>query len=90
MSTATKREYERRIIEVNLGPRMRPSDTIADVTEIITPDDIDIESIIWTGGVCSFIVSGGAAGEKYPIIIRFTTEGTPAQRLEAEIELQVR
>ena len=87
--TIRKRAFEQRAFEVNLGPRMRPTDVIMEVTRVYAGDVISIDSISWTAGVCTFRVSGGAEGAEYPILVQFTTEGSPAQTLEAEIRLVI-
>ena len=86
----TKRAYEERIFEVNLGPRMRPEDVILDVTGVMAEDGITIDSISWTAGTCQFRASGGHEGGVYPILIQFTTVSNPTQRLEAEVHLVIK
>ena len=87
--TITKREFETRLFEVNLGPRMRPGDVILEVTAVLSGGAITIDSVSWSAGTCMFRATGGDPGAEYPILVQFTTAGTPSQTLEAEIRLVI-
>ena len=90
MPTVTKRAAEARVFEVNLGPRMRPSDSIDVVTSVTAEsDDITIDQISFGSGVTTFRVAGGRPGAAYPITIHFTTTGSPTQTLEAVVTLVI-
>ena len=86
----TKHASETRFFEVNLGPRMRPTDVIDMVTAIeATPAGLTIDNISNAAGTCTFRVSGGTPGETYLLTIRFETLA-PVQELVALVVLQVR
>ena len=88
----TKRAFEERIFEINLAPRMRPSDVIMQVDDYLVDDAIAITRITHTATTCQFLAAGGASGQIYPILIQFTTEASdpePVQLLEAEVHLQI-
>ena len=90
----SKRAYEERVFLIDLRPRMRAEDMISSQPTVeSTSDAIAIDQIKFSAaGTCEFRVSGGNAGETYPIVIRFTTPATgdePAQRLEAEVHLNI-
>ena len=88
--TVTKRAAETRAFEVNLGPRMRPTDSIDAVTEITAgSDSITIDQISISSAIVVFRVAGGAPGARYPLTIRFTTTGSPPQSLEAVVHLDI-
>ena len=87
--TVTKRAAETRAFEVNLGPRMRPTDVIDAVTEITGGSGITIDQISHSSAIVVFRVAGGSPGAQYPITIRFTTSGSPPQSLEAIINLVI-
>ena len=87
----TKHAAERRVFEVNLGPRLRPNDVI-DTVRSVTADnaDVTIDSISWTAGTCQFRAAGGVPGREYLLTLRFVTVDPPVQELLALIVLQVR
>ena len=88
----TKRAFEHRIFEINLAPRMRPSDVIREVTDYLVDSAITITRIAHTATTCQFLAEGGASGQIYPVLIQFETEASdpePPQRLEAEVHLQI-
>ena len=90
----TKRAYEARIFEINLAPRMRSSDVIREVTDILVDSEITIDMtyVVHTAATCQFLAEGGASGQIYPVLIQFETEASdpePPQRLEAEVHLQI-
>ena len=86
--TAEKRPAEERIIEVNVGPRMRDSDSIGRV-ESVTADGITISDVTHTTGIVRFLASGGDAGRSYPVLIRWDVPSQPGQMLETVINLAV-
>lgn len=46
-------------------------------------------STVATGGAVQFKVSGGTAGTTYTINIQCSTDSSPAQTVEADVELEV-
>ena len=84
----TKRAYDVRLFEVNLGPAMRDTDSIGEI-DSITADGVTIDSIQHGAALVYFRVSGGEATRSYPVTIRFSTAGAPEQMLEALVYLQV-
>ena len=87
--TITKRAAEERVIEVNLGPRMRPTDVISDIVSVTAADGITVDNVANSSAICQFRILGGTAGQRYPVVIQFTTDGDPAQLLEAEISVVI-
>ena len=89
--TLQKREYDERVYTVDLGPAMRSEDTIAMIDSVAEEDttDLTISEVSHTGAVIEFLVSGGTAGKKYTLIIRFSTEGAPMQMIETSVDLVV-
>ena len=96
MSDIQKRAYDKRLFDIDLGPAMRLEDTIAMIDEVVEvgTSDLTIADITHTGAVVTFSVIGGTAGggntqDGYQIAIRWATEGTPMQTLEAFVSLSV-
>ena len=87
--TINKRAFEARLFGVNLAPRMRTGDTILAISAVLADDALTIDSITFTPTACAFRVSGGDPGDEFPILIQFTTMGTPTQMLEAEVRLVI-
>ena len=89
--SVTKRAYEQRVFEVNLGPRMRSTDSIGQIDSIEAEDGIAIDdsTITHTSAVVSFRTSGGTPGQTYEVRIRFRTSGSPTQMLEALIHVVI-
>ena len=85
----TKRAYDERILQVNLGPVMRSNDSIRDIISVTADSPITITNITNTTGVVSFLAAGGEVGESYQITIRFTTASTPLQQIEAVVNLNI-
>ena len=89
MSILTKRSYDERLFEVNLGPAIRDTDTIRDVVAVVTDGDVTISDISHTTGVVTFLASGGDPGSRHKITIHFTTASNPVQALEAVVDLEI-
>jgi len=88
--TVTKRAGEERIMEVNVGPRMRDSDSIGSVTAVESIEGVTISDVSHTTGIIRFLVSGGSPGQVYPIRMRWSVPSEPPQSLEALVYLVVR
>ena len=87
--TINKRAAEERLFDINLAARMRPSDVIREIVSVTPGTGITVDSVSTSGGVVQFRVLGGTAGQRYPIVIQFTTQGDPMQLLEAEVSLVI-
>ena len=89
--TLEKRSWETRVFSVDVRPAMRKSDSIGYLVSVdaLPPDGVNISGESNSDGVVSFIAAGGAAGERYTVRIRFATQGTPEQMLEAVVGLSV-
>ena len=81
--SVSKRADEHRAFEINLGPAMRPTDSVAAVTRVDAGPDITVDAITHTSGVVTFRAAGGTAGTTYPAVVHFVTAGSPEQTLEA-------
>ena len=84
-----KRPDETRLLEVEVGPIMRAADTIDTVTGITASDALTVDEISHTDTVVTFRVAGGLAGVLYPMRVAFDTVQSPAQSLEALVDLHV-
>ena len=89
MATLTKRSFDDRIMSVNLGPVMRPDDTISLISSVTSITGITISNISHSSGIVFFLVSGGNDGKSYPVTIRFSTASTPTQNLETVVTVVV-
>ena len=70
---------------MNVAPVMRDTETIRVTTVAIdtTPDGLTIDDIQSTAASVFFNVSGGNPGTIYDTVVRWATEQTPEQMLEA-------
>ena len=87
---AIKTAHEDRNYELNLGPIMNRTDTIAAITSITPEDGITVSNPTHDASVLKFQVSGGEERKDYTINIRFTTNSQPLQNLETSVIVQVR
>ena len=92
----SKREFDARILHIDMSPVLRSTDTIAsqidgDVTAEgpADADELEISDVSRHDRAVSFIASGGEAGILYLIRVRAITAGDPAQRVEGVADLLV-
>ena len=89
--TLTKLGRERRVFEVNLGPRLRPLDVIDEVTSVTVDDPaVSLDAVTWTAGTCQLRAAGGEPGRRYLLTISFRTAADPQQDLLAQAWIQIR
>ena len=87
----TKRAFDERIFSADVGPAMRPGDTVASVDSVTELDtsDLTIDGIDHRAAVISFRVAGGTPGHGYNLQVRFATNTAPIQMIETVLRLNI-